>query len=465
MTYFFETYGCQMNKAESASLEQLLLARGWTASEYAETADLVIINTCSVRVTAETRIHGRLGWYSALKKERQGVQPASNHREPRPCKVPQKKLTLVVTGCMAERLKDSLKRQFPVVDYVVGTFKKQHFQDIIDAVEQDRELVNLEEDSVYSFAPLSYEPGAFQAFVPIMHGCNNFCSYCIVPYVRGREISRSADEILKEIDMLSAKSVKEVTLLGQNVNSYRFEEKLADGSSLIVDFPELLERIAVHIRETKSSIGWVRFMSSHPKDLSDRLIDIIAKERVLCRHIHLPVQNGSTAVLKAMNRKYTREHYLELVDKIRSRIPDVSLSTDILVGFPGETEEDFEQTVSLMKQVRYEAAYMYYYNPREGTVAYSMKNQIPVEEKKRRVARIIELQLEITKEQLERRVGEKVLVLVEAESRDDSSELLGRTERDERVVFKGDKALIGNFAHVSLDSLNGNTFRGSLFEA
>lgn len=465
MTYFFETYGCQMNKAESASLEQLLLARGWTASEYAETADLVIINTCSVRVTAETRIHGRLGWYSALKKERQGIQPASNHCEPRPCKVPQKKLSLVVTGCMAERLKDSLKRQFPVVDYVVGTFKKQHFQDIIDAVEQDRELVNLEEDSVYSFAPLSYEPGAFQAFVPIMHGCNNFCSYCIVPYVRGREISRSADEILKEIDMLGIKNVKEVTLLGQNVNSYRFEEKLADGSSCIVDFPELLERIAVHIRETKSSIGWVRFMSSHPKDLSDRLIEVIAKERVLCRHIHLPVQNGSTAVLKAMNRKYTREHYLELVDKIRSRIPDVSLSTDILVGFPGETEEDFEQTVSLMKQVRYEAAYMYYYNPREGTVAYSMKNQIPVEEKKRRVARIIELQLEITKEQLERRVGEKVLVLVEAESRDDSSELLGRTERDERVVFKGDKALIGNFAHVLLDSLNGNTFRGSLLEA
>ncbi|MBR4825645.1 MAG: tRNA (N6-isopentenyl adenosine(37)-C2)-methylthiotransferase MiaB [Spirochaetaceae bacterium] len=464
MTYFFETYGCQMNKAESASLEQLLLVRGWTASEYAETADLVIINTCSVRATAETRIHGRLGWYSALKKERNGIQPASNHREARPCEVPVKKLTLVVTGCMAERLKDSLKRDFPVVDYVVGTFKKQHFQDIIDAVEQDRELVNLEEDAVYSFAPLSYEPGAFQAFVPIMHGCNNFCSYCIVPYVRGREISRPADEILKEIDMLSAKNVKEVTLLGQNVNSYRFEETLPDGTVHLVDFPELLERIAVHIRETKSSIGWVRFMSSHPKDLSDRLIDIIAKERVLCRHIHLPVQNGSTAVLKAMNRKYTREQYLELVDKIRKRIPDVSLSTDILVGFPGETEEYFEQTVSLMQQVRYEAAYMYYYNPREGTVAFSMKNQIPMEEKKRRVARIIEVQLGITKEQLEQRIGEKVLVLVEAESRGDSSELLGRTERDERVVFKGDKSLIGSFVNVSLDELNGNTFRGKLID-
>ena len=464
MTYFFETYGCQMNKAESASLEQLLLERGWKAAEYAETADLVIINTCSVRITAETRIHGRLGWYSALKKERSGEQVVAHHRVSRPCEVPLKKLTVVVTGCMAERLKDSLKIQFPVVDYVVGTFKKQHFQDIIDAVEQNRELVNLEEDAVYSFAPLSYEPGAFQAFVPIMHGCNNFCSYCIVPYVRGREISRSAAEIIKEIDMLSAHSVKEITLLGQNVNSYRFEETLEDGTVNTVDFPELLERIAKHIRETKSSIGWVRFMSSHPKDLSDRLIDVIARERVLCRHIHLPVQNGSNAVLKAMNRKYTREHYLELVQKIRGRIPDVSLSTDILVGFPGETEEDFEQTVSLMQQVCYEAAYMYYYNPREGTVAFSMKNQIPVEEKKRRVAKIIEQQLVITKENLLKRIGEKVLVLVEAESRDNSFEVLGRTERDERVVFAGDKSLIGNFVHVSLDELNGNTFKGSLLK-
>jgi len=462
MTYFFETYGCQMNKAESASLEQLLLARGWAASEYAETADLVIINTCSVRITAETRIHGRLGWYSALKKERKGEQLDTHHKENRPCRIPVKKLTVIVTGCMAERLKDSLKIKFPVVDYVVGTFKKQHFQDIIDAVEQDRDLVNLEEESVYSFAPLSYEPGAFQAFVPIMHGCNNFCTYCIVPYVRGREISRSAVEILKEIDTLSANSVKEVTLLGQNVNSYKFEETLADGSVHVVDFPELLERIAAHIRETKSSIGWVRFMSSHPKDISEKLIDVISRERVLCRHIHLPVQNGSSAVLKAMNRKYTREYYLELVEKIRKKIPDVSLSTDILVGFPGETEEDFEQTVSLMKQVRYEAAYMYYYNPREGTVAYSMKNQIPMEEKKRRVGQIIELQLGITREQLEARLGEKVVVLVEAESRDDDSELLGRTERDERVVFKGDKSLIGSFANVSLDKLNGNTFKGKL---
>ena len=451
-----------MNKAESAALEQLLIARGWDESAYAETADLVVINTCSVRITAETRIYGRLGWYSALKKERNGEKITTHHKTNRSCKVPVKKLTVVVTGCMAERLKDSLQKDFPVVDYVVGTFKKQHFQDIIDALEQNREIINLEENSVYSFAPLSYEQGEFQSFVPIMHGCNNFCSYCIVPYVRGREISRSVDEILKEIDMLGKHSVKEITLLGQNVNSYKFEEVLQDNNVHTVDFPELLERIALHIRETKSSIGWVRFMSSHPKDVSDRLIDVIAKERVFCRHIHLPVQNGSTSVLKSMNRKYTREYYLELIKIIREKIPDVSLSTDILVGFPGETEEDFEQTVTLMQQVRYEAAYMYYYNPREVTAAYNMKNQIPLEEKKRRVGKIIDLQLAITKEQLEKRIGEKVLVLVEAESRDNSKELLGRTERDERVVFLGEKSLIGNFVHVSLDELNGNTFRGTL---
>lgn len=462
MTYFFETYGCQMNKAESSSLEQLLIARGWQKATYAEDADLAVINTCSVRITAETRIHGRLGWYTALKRERCGEEPTGYRRIPRPIPVPVKKLTVVVTGCMAERLKDSLKKQFPVVDYVVGTFKKQHFQDIIDAIEQNRELVNLQEESVYSFAPLSYEPGAFQAFVPIMHGCNNFCSYCIVPYVRGREISRSVQEIINEIDLLSAHNVREITLLGQNVNSYKWEESNEDGTKKLVDFPELLQKIATHLKETKSSIGWVRFMSSHPKDLSDELISVIAKERVLCRHIHLPVQNGSSAVLKAMNRKYTREDYLTLVEKIRKEIPDVSLSTDLLVGFPGESEADFEETLSLMNIVQFEAAYMYYYNPREGTVASTMENQISIEEKKERLQKVVDLQLVITRDKLKQRIGEKLQVLVEAVSHNDEKELLGRTERDERVVFAGDKSLIGTFTTVTIDELTGNTFRGTI---
>jgi tRNA-2-methylthio-N6-dimethylallyladenosine synthase len=448
MTYFFETYGCQMNKAESASLEQLLTARGWAASDSAETANLIVINTCSVRATAESRIHGRLGWYTALRKQRGSAKEGG--------------FTLVVTGCMAERLQEDLKKQFAVVDYVVGTFQKQHFQDIIDAIQNNRTLEAIDEEPVYTFAPLSLEKGAFQAFVPIMHGCNNFCSYCIVPYVRGREISRSPKEILEELDQLSAHGVKEITLLGQNVNSYSWKEPSETGTEKVLDFPWLMQTIATHLRETNSSIGWVRFMSSHPKDISSELIDVIAKERVLCRHIHLPVQHGSTKVLAEMNRKYSREDYLSKVDMIRQKLPDVSLTTDILIGFPGETEEDFEETVSLMETVGYETAYMYYYNPREGTKACTMPNQIPMEIKKKRLARIIDLQQKITHTEINKRVGTVVQVLVESVSRDNKSELLGRTEQDERVVFSCPENLIGSFVKVRLNELSGNTFRGEL---
>lgn len=441
MTYFFETYGCQMNKAESASIEQIFIDRLWTEAPDAESADFIVINTCSVRATAESRIHGRLGWYTSLRKERKesGKKP----------------FTLAVTGCMAERLKDDLKKQFRVVDYVVGTFQKQHFNDIISAVEQHRRLEKIDNENVYSFAPLSYEKGAFQAFVPIMHGCNNFCSYCIVPYVRGREISRNPDEIIAEIDKLSASGVREITLLGQNVNSYKWEN---------LDFPALMQLIANRLRETSSSIGWVRFMSSHPKDISEKLIDVIAKERVLCRHIHLPVQSGSTNVLTAMNRKYSREDYLSKVEMIRAKLPDASLSTDILLGFPGETDSDFDETVSLLQKVGYEAAYMYYYNPREGTKACEMDNQIPMEVKKGRLARVIDIQLEINRREMAKRVGNIVPVLVETVSRDNPEELLGRTEQDEHVVFIADSSLIGTFAQVELSELTGNTFRGKVIK-
>ena len=446
MTYFFETYGCQMNKAESSSLEQLLIERGWTLAEEGEqNADLIIINTCSVRATAETRIHGRLGFFTSLRKERR-----KQGRD----------FTLVVTGCMAERLKEELQKQFPVVDYVVGTFQKAHFNDIIDAVAQKRKLTKIDEDPVYEFAALSYEKGSFKAYLPIMHGCNNFCTYCIVPYVRGREVSRSPKAILDELDLLNKRGVKEVTLLGQNVNSYIWKNPQDQNASL--DFPGLMQLIADHLRDTSSSIGWVRFLSSHPKDLSDRLIEVIAKEDVICKHIHLPVQHGSTEILKAMNRRYSREDYLALVARIRKRIPDVSLTTDVMLGFPGETEEDFEDTVSLMKEVGYETAFMYYYNPREGTKAAEMQNQIPLEVKKERLAKIIDLQQEITKSQMKKRLGSKVKVLVESVSRDDPEWLLARTQQDECVVFKAEQNLIGNFVTCELNELTGNTFRGKL---
>ena len=486
MTYFFETYGCEMNIAESAAVEQLLLARNWTKSDSAQTADLVILNTCSVRETAENRIMGRLGWFNGLKQVREcklGAKTKMLEEAVEYVKDGPKPLTLVVMGCMAERLLKTFQKNYPFIDYVVGTFAKHHFGEIISAVEEGRKAFQPDDTDNYKFASVSAEPGAFSTFVPIMHGCNNFCTYCIVPYVRGREISRPVNEILHEIELLSKMNVREITLIGQNVNSYqgRMDEavkaneqrepglsvqrrkKAGDDVSHItgdyITFAQLLKMVADKLREINSPIKWVRFMSSHPKDFTDDVIDVIASEDVICRHIHLPVQHGSTAVLKAMNRRYTREEYLDLVKRIKDRIPDVSLTTDIMMGFPGETEEDVQLTLDLMEQVKYESAMMYYYNPREGTPAAGME-QLPVNVKKERLQRVIDLQMTHTHEQMSKRVGKKVQVLVESVSRDNKEELLGQTEQHEKVAFKADKKLIGSFVNVKIEELSGNTFRG-----
>ncbi len=480
MTYFFETYGCQMNIAESAAAEQTLLKRGWTRAENAETTDLVIINTCSIRATAENRIFGRLGWYSGLKAVRECRPDAKNKSldlaaayvkdGPKPIKV-------AVMGCMAERLQKNLKREWPVVDYLIGTYAKGHLEDLIDEIEDDFGVSHTEkkgqirdgiltEDPVYSFAPISAEQGAFSTFVPIMNGCNNFCTYCIVPYLRGREVSRPVDQILAEIDELSKRDVKEIMLLGQNVNSYhgkptKDSPDAKDGGK-IISFPELLQIVADHLRETKSPIEWVRFDSSHPKDLSDELIDVIAKNPELCNAVHLAVQHGSDKILKAMNRHYTKDYFLGLAEKIRAKIPNASFTTDVMVGFPGETDEDLEELLDLMKKVRFESSFMYYFNPREGTPAASMAGQIPINEKKARLQKVIDLQLEITKEEMAKHVGATEKVLVERTSRDNKNEVLAKTYRDERIAFEGGEDLIGKFVTVHFDSLNGNTFRGTL---
>ena len=453
-SYFFETYGCEMNIAESAAVEQLFIARGWQRSESAQTADVAVINTCSVRETAENRILGRLGWFSGLKAVREcklGAKTKMLEEAVEYVRDGAKPLTLIVMGCMAERLLKSFQKDYPFIDYVVGTYAKHHFSEIISAVEEGRKPFEIDDSEKYRFAPISAEPGAFSTFVPIMHGCNNFCTYCIVPYVRGRELSRPVNEILNEIDLLGKMNVREITLIGQNVNSYHSDDD--------VNFAGLLQKIADHLRETNSPIKWVRFMSSHPKDFSDDVIEVIANEPVICRHIHLPVQNGSTAVLKAMNRRYTREQYLSLVERIKARIPDVSLTTDLMMGFPGETEADVEDTLDLMRQVKYESAMMYFYNPREGTPAAKME-QIPVEIRKERLQRVIDLQLEHTHEQMSKRVGSTVMVLVEGVSRDDKTELLGQTEQHEKIAFKADKSKIGSFVNVKITELSGNTFRG-----
>ena len=454
MTYYFETYGCEMNIAESASMEQILIARGWQKALSAQVADLIVINTCTIRKSADERIEGRLGWINGLKAVREkklGAKTKLLDEAVEYVKDGPRPLTVIVTGCLAERMISEFKKQYPFVDYVIGTFGKHHFGEIIQTIEDKKAPVQIPDDEPYHFAPLSAEPGAFSTFVPIMHGCNNFCTYCIVPYVRGREISRPVDQILKELDALSKLRVLEITLIGQNVNSYH------DGD---VDFARLLELIAEHLKKTNTTIQWVRFMSSHPKDFTDKVIDVIAKQSVICRHIHLPVQNGSSKVLKAMNRYYNREQYLELVKKIKEKIPEVSLTTDIMMGFPGETEEDVELTLDLMRQVKYESAMMYYYNPREGTPAAKMK-QIPEEIRKQRLQKVIDLQMIHTDERMHERLGQTVKVLVESVSRDNKEELLGQTEQHEKVAFKAPSKLIGTFVSVKLEELSGHTYRGT----
>jgi tRNA-2-methylthio-N6-dimethylallyladenosine synthase len=443
-----------MNKAESAQIENLLVSRGWSESASPETADMVVINTCSVRETAETRVAGRLGWYAALRAARgkeKGAQP----------------FTLVVTGCMAERLLDTFKKKYPAVDYAVGTFQKAQFADIAAAAEQSA-FYGLRAGGAFEFASVtdSHRRGESSAYVPVMHGCDNFCSYCIVPYVRGREVSRAPESIFAELDALSADGVKEITLLGQNVNSYKFDDARIGG----LDFPALAELILEHLEKTQSSVRWVRFLSSHPKDVPPRLLDLIARAgsgRRLCRHIHLPAQHGATKILRAMNRRSSREDYLALVSAAREKIPEVSFSTDILVGFPGETEDDVAQTIALMREARFEAAYTYYYNPREGTPAANLPNQIPLEIKKERLKRVIDAYLDIARSEMAKRAGSAAEVLVEGVSRDNPGEYVARTEQDGRVVFAApdslqDANLAGSFAFVRLTELTGNTFRGIL---
>jgi tRNA-2-methylthio-N6-dimethylallyladenosine synthase len=446
MTYFFETYGCQMNSAESAALELVCRERGWSSAARGEEADLVLLNTCAVRQTAEKRVLGRIALYAALKKK----SPA---------------LCLVVAGCMAERLGEGLKERCAAVDYVMGTSARSAFPLILEAVEKGRPgapLPQSGEKPVFSFASSHLEEGHFRSFVPIMHGCNNFCSYCVVPYVRGPEISRDPASILAEIRLLSERGVREITLLGQNVNSYCWEgppagTPAAAPSPGSLDFPGLLELAAGAVEG--GPIRWIRFLSANPKDLSPRTIRVMAEHPVFCRHLHLPVQHGSNAVLSAMNRRYTREQYLDLVGELRSAMPGISLSTDILVGFPGETGEDLEETLRLMEEVKFLYSYMYHYNPREGTAAYSLPGRIDEDLKRERLAKVIALQKKHSLELLRSRLGSRERVLVEGISRKNADELITRTERDEMAAVPGSASLIGGFGELTLSGLRGNTFR------
>jgi tRNA-2-methylthio-N6-dimethylallyladenosine synthase len=428
---YVETYGCQMNKAESEALVADLAAEGWELSEGPAEAELVVINTCSVRETAEERIRGRLGWYRHLKRGRA--------------------FTLLLTGCMAERLGQRALEEFPEIDAVVGTYGREAVREAIRKAANGVRPV-LCGDGEFRFAP-RHSRGGLRAFVPVMHGCDNFCSYCIVPYVRGPEVSRPAAEVIAEVRAIEADGCRDVTLLGQNVNSYRHRE---GGNT--TTFAGLLSKVAA----ASGRIRWIRFLTSHPKDLSADLIDAMSRDSKICRHVHLPVQSGSDRVLAAMNRGTTAEGYLRLVDDIRAALTGVAITTDILTGFPGESEEDVRSTLALMERVGFDEAFTYRYNPREGTAAALLGDPVPEDAKLERLGRIIEAQRRITIRRARERLGADTEVLVEGVSKRDPHELLARTEWDAMAVLPGDASLIGRFVRVRLASLSGTTFRATI---
>ena len=453
MTYYFETYGCQMNTAESASVEQLFIARGWKRAPSAQVADCAIINTCSVRATAENRIYGRLGWFDGLKALRAREPHAKSKSLGEAAEFVKdgaKPLTLIVMGCMAERLLKSLKKDYPFIDYVVGTYAKNQFGKIISEIEEKDRPTELDDTIKYQFAPLSYEPGAFTAFVPIMHGCNNFCTYCIVPYVRGRERSREKSLILDEARQMISAGYKDITLLGQNVNSYG--KTLADKPT----FAQLLHEI-----DSIDGDYWLRFMTSHPKDCSKELIDTIANGTHISKHLHLPFQSGSDRILKAMNRHYDRKKYLDIVNYAKEKIDGVSLTSDIIVGFPGETYEDFKETLSLIREVEFTSLFTFIYSPRVGTPAAKMDDPISAEEKSKWFRELLDVQEEIAAKRCASMVNNTEKVLIESET-GKNGELNGRTSGNIIVELKGDKSLIGTFQNVKITQARNWILKGEL---
>jgi len=423
-----------MNSAESAALALVCKERGWTEADTSDDTDLVLINTCSVRLTAEKRAFGRIDHFAAIKKK---------HKQ---------NLVIVIAGCMAQRLGDKLKEKYSLVDYVMGTTSRSIFPAILEAVEKGvKANINIDEKAVFSFSQSHLEQGQFRSFIPIMHGCNNFCSYCIVPYVRGREVSRDPQNIAQEIRLVAQKGVREITLLGQNVNSYKWSSD--------IDFSSLLKIVAKELNE--SGIKWARFLSANPVNFSSKTIEVLAANKVFCRHIHLPVQHGSDSVLKNMNRGYTAERFIELVKEIRAAMPGITISTDILVGFPGETEDDVKKTLDIMEEIKFLYSFMYHFNPREGTKAFDLPDRIEEDVKKERLARVIALQKTHTTQLLKSRIGNSEVVLIEGISRKNADELITRTEKDEKVAVPGPASMIGSFAKVTLSGLKGNTFRAT----
>lgn len=432
---FIETYGCQMNVADSEVVASIMKMDGYTLTDKIEDADAVFVNTCSVRDNAEQKVYGRLQYFQSLKRKK-------------------KSLIVGVLGCMAERVKDDLITNHHV-DLVVGPDAYLTLPDLIAAVETGEKAINVELSTTETYRdviPSRICGNHISGFVSIMRGCNNFCTYCIVPYTRGRERSRDVESILNEVADLVAKGYKEVTLLGQNVNSYRFEKPTGE----TVTFPMLLRTVA----ETAPGVR-IRFTTSHPKDMSDETLEVIAQVPNVCKHIHLPVQSGSSRILKLMNRKYTREWYLERVAAIKRIIPDCGLTTDIFSGFHSETEEDHALSLSLMEECGYDAAFMFKYSERPGTYASKhLEDNVPEEVKVRRLNEIIALQNRLSAESNQRCIGKMYEVLVEGVSKRSRDQLFGRTEQNRVVVFDRGTHRVGDFVNVRITEASSATLKG-----
>ncbi len=437
-TYCVVTYGCQMNAHDSEKLAGMLQEMGMTEAESRETADFVIFNTCCVRDNAQRRALGNVTWLKELKKTRPEMMVA-------------------VCGCMMQQkgMGEQILRQYPFVDVAFGTHNLYRFaQLMLQAVKNHRRVVEViqeDEGSIPEDLPVR-RSSPYHAYITIMYGCNNFCSYCIVPYVRGRERSRASARIIEEARQLKEEGVKEIMLLGQNVNSYGLD---VEGE---LSFAQLLAKL------DEVGIERIRFMTSHPKDISDELIDVIAKSKHICHALHLPVQHGSSRVLASMNRKYTREQYLARVAAIRAKIPDMSLTTDLIVGYPGETEEEFEETCSLVGEVGYDSAFTFIYSPRIGTRAADMPDQIPEEVSSRRIQKLIAIQKENTRRNYAGYIGQVHSVLVEEASKRDEHQMAGKDEYNITVNFPGSKDLIGRIVRVRITSAGESTLRGEMID-
>lgn len=431
--FYIQTLGCQQNEADSERISGLCILMGYEPTSDPSCADLIFVNTCAIREHAEIRALSFIGEYRHIKE---------NNTD----------LIIGVGGCMVTQghRSEKLKHSYPYVNFVFDTGAVYKIPELVlNALNGGKRIfIHSDEHKIAEGVPL-YRTAPHKAWLSIMYGCNNFCSYCIVPYVRGRERSRNVDAVLEEARGLIESGAKDITLLGQNVNSYG---KDIQGS---IDFAELIHRICAIDGDFK-----LRFMTSHPKDASDRLIEAIANEEKMVKHFHLPVQSGSNKILKSMNRHYDRERYMSIIEKLKATVPDISITSDIIVGFPGETDDDFNETLDIISKVRYDALFSFIYSPRIGTPAAEMKDQIPKKVSTERFARLIELSNSISLERNSRFVGKTLRVLTEEKSKNGDGVLTGRADTPRPIHFKGDASLIGNFVNVRITeaetfSLNG----------